>query len=70
METLLEEAQRSYPDQPAGEDDRWWQPAHLGGTAPTPAEAKALDAADYTGTRRKAQRPHPLARLRRLVRRR
>ena len=36
---LLDEAQRSYPDQPAGPDDRWWLPAHLGGTAPTPEEA-------------------------------
>ena len=27
---LLDEAQRSYPDVPAGDDDRWWQPAHLG----------------------------------------
>ena len=39
MEALLDEAQRSYPDQPAGPDDRWWLPAHLGGTAPTPEEA-------------------------------
>src|SRR5919112_1648750 len=44
MEALLDEAQRSYPDQPAGEDDRWWLPAHLGGTAPTPETAAASDA--------------------------
>ncbi|GMA86717.1 hypothetical protein GCM10025868_19670 [Angustibacter aerolatus] len=30
---------------PAGED-AWWHPAHLGGTAPTPAEAAAMDASD------------------------
>src|SRR5215218_283776 len=44
MEALLEEAQRTYPDQPAGPDDRWWLPAHLGGTAPTPEEAAAAAA--------------------------
>ena len=26
MEELLDEAQRSYPEQPAGPDDRWWLP--------------------------------------------
>jgi hypothetical protein len=25
---------------------QWWQPAHLGGTAPTPEQAAALDAAE------------------------
>jgi 1-acyl-sn-glycerol-3-phosphate acyltransferase len=69
MEALLDRVQRDYPQQPAGPDDRWWQPAHLGGTAPTPEEAKLLDVADYSGTRKKTKRPHPLARLRRLVRR-
>lgn len=33
---LLDAAQREYPDQPAGPDDTWWLPAHLGGTAPRP----------------------------------
>ncbi|GHE07333.1 lysophospholipid acyltransferase family protein [Klenkia taihuensis] len=50
MEALLEEAQRSYPDSPAGEDDRWWLPAHLGGTAPTPEQARELDIHDVRGT--------------------
>jgi 1-acyl-sn-glycerol-3-phosphate acyltransferase len=44
MSTLLDTAQRGYPDRPHGPDDDWWQPAHLGGTAPTPEEAEALDA--------------------------
>jgi 1-acyl-sn-glycerol-3-phosphate acyltransferase len=70
MEELLDRAQREYPQQPAGPDDLWWQPAHLGGTAPTPTEAERLDVADYTGTRKKLKRPHPIARLRGLVRRR
>lgn len=37
---LLAEAQATYPDTPAGDDDRWWLPSHLGGTAPTPEEAE------------------------------
>src|SRR5919202_1854793 len=38
MEALLDEAKRGYPDTPSGPDDRWWLPAHLGGTAPRPEE--------------------------------
>jgi 1-acyl-sn-glycerol-3-phosphate acyltransferase len=36
---LLDAAQRAYPEQPSGPDDRWWLPAHLGGTAPLPPVA-------------------------------
>ncbi|MFI7605650.1 lysophospholipid acyltransferase family protein [Micromonospora sp. NPDC049366] len=43
MSALVDRAQRAYPEQPAGPDDRWWLPAHLGGTAPTAEEAAALD---------------------------
>lgn len=39
---LLEQAQRSYPDQPTSVSDGWWQPAHLGGSAPTVAEADEM----------------------------
>jgi 1-acyl-sn-glycerol-3-phosphate acyltransferase len=70
METLLDEAQRSYPDQPAGPDDRWWLPAHLGGTAPTPEAAAADDAVRASGKAAKVRKPTPLARLTGLVRRR
>src|SRR5215213_3618654 len=63
MEALLDEAQRSYPDQPAGPDDRWWLPAHLGGTAPTPETAAALDAEYARGAGRAAPKQKPLARL-------
>jgi 1-acyl-sn-glycerol-3-phosphate acyltransferase len=58
MEALLDEAQHSYPDQPAGPDDRWWLPAHLGGTAPPPDEAAAKDAefAKGAGSRKPKQR--------------
>ncbi|MGV9375301.1 lysophospholipid acyltransferase family protein [Nonomuraea sp. NPDC003707] len=40
---LVDQAQRTYPEVPQGV---WWQPAHLGGTAPTPEEAEAMDAAE------------------------
>jgi 1-acyl-sn-glycerol-3-phosphate acyltransferase len=43
MERMLHEAQETYADRPAGPEDSWWQPARLGGTAPTPDEAVALD---------------------------
>jgi 1-acyl-sn-glycerol-3-phosphate acyltransferase len=44
MSALLDEAQRDYPEQPQPAEDPWWLPVHLGGTAPTPEEAAALDA--------------------------
>lgn len=37
---LVKRAADGYPQEPAGPDDRWWLPAHLGGTAPTPEEAE------------------------------
>ncbi len=43
MESLLHDAQRDYPDRPRGDHDRWWLPARMGGTAPTPMEAARLD---------------------------
>src|SRR3954462_5986826 len=67
MEALLDEAQRSYPDQPAGDDDRWWLPAHLGGTAPTREEAAAKDNAYAAGHKVKSSRTPPLTQLKRLV---
>ncbi len=53
---LVDEAQADYPQRPAGDADRWWQPAHLGGTAPTVEEAKASLAAESAArrTRRRA----------------
>jgi 1-acyl-sn-glycerol-3-phosphate acyltransferase len=43
MSALVDRAQAEYPDQPASGEERWWLPAHLGGTAPTPEEAAELD---------------------------
>src|SRR5687768_9691414 len=70
MEELLDEAQRSYPEQPAGPEDRWWQPAHLGGTAPTPEVAAADDAIRAAGRAAKGPKKSPVSRLKTLVARR
>jgi 1-acyl-sn-glycerol-3-phosphate acyltransferase len=70
MEALLDEAQRTYPQQPAGDDDRWWLPAHLGGTAPTPETAAAEDEIRAAGKAPTAIRPTRAARVRALVGRR
>jgi len=40
---LLAGLQERYPQQPSGDDDRWWLPADLGGTAPTLEEANLMD---------------------------
>jgi 1-acyl-sn-glycerol-3-phosphate acyltransferase len=39
---MVERAAADYPDAPAGDDDRWWLPAHLGGTAPSREESVAM----------------------------
>jgi hypothetical protein len=70
MEALLDEAQRSYPQQPAGPDDRWWLPTHLGGTAPTPEEAATDAALRASGREAKVRKPSPMARLKALAGRR
>jgi 1-acyl-sn-glycerol-3-phosphate acyltransferase len=46
MQDLLDDLQRRTPEQPEPGEDAWWHPAHLGGTAPTPEQAVAMDAAD------------------------
>ncbi|GHF69915.1 1-acyl-sn-glycerol-3-phosphate acyltransferase [Streptomyces mashuensis] len=43
VQELLEAAQRAYPVRERGAADSWWVPAHLGGTAPTPAQALAAE---------------------------
>jgi len=69
MEALLDEAQRTYPQQPAGPEDRWWLPAHLGGTAPTPELAAADDAVRAAGKAVRKAKASPLTRLKALARR-
>ncbi len=43
---LTDRASRDYPQRPAGEHDRWWLPAHLGGGAPSVEESAALAAVE------------------------
>ncbi|WP_052666918.1 lysophospholipid acyltransferase family protein [Nitriliruptor alkaliphilus] len=43
---LVTRLQEDYPQTPKSPDDAWWQPAHLGGTAPTVEEAERRAAED------------------------
>jgi 1-acyl-sn-glycerol-3-phosphate acyltransferase len=56
MTTLLDQVRTAYPDRPRGDDDRWWLPVSMGGTAPTLAEATALDEAEATANAARASR--------------
>ena len=58
---LVKRAEKEYPQEPAGESDRWWLPAHLGGTAPTPeqADAMAVREKEERAARRKAELEGP-----------
>jgi 1-acyl-sn-glycerol-3-phosphate acyltransferase len=40
--SLVEHAATTYPDRPKDDSDRWWLPAHLGGTAPSVEEATQI----------------------------
>lgn len=51
LRALADDVQASYPGAPSGPDDDWWLPAHLGGSAPTPEQAAALDAAERAARR-------------------
>ena len=48
----LARAQASYPQRPGPPPEDWWQPAHLGGSAPTPEEAEAAIRAQNEARRR------------------
>lgn len=52
---LVVELQDGYRQQPAGPDDRWWLPARLGGTAPTPEEAQAIIRQERIDRRKRKQ---------------
>lgn len=53
MNALLDKAQRQYPHPPGA----FWVPRRLGGSAPTPEEARALDEAELAErARRRAER--------------
>jgi 1-acyl-sn-glycerol-3-phosphate acyltransferase len=59
IETLVDRAAREYPGQPAGADDRWWVPAHLGGSAPTVEEADAMAAEERLARRARREKEEP-----------
>lgn len=44
MQVLLEQARSTYQGAPRDDNDRWWLPVSLGGTAPTLEQAEAADA--------------------------
>jgi 1-acyl-sn-glycerol-3-phosphate acyltransferase len=46
LQELLDGVQAAHPATRQPGPDAWWLPAHLGGSAPTPDEAEALDAAE------------------------
>jgi len=48
----LSQAQASYPQRPGPAPHDWWQPAHLGGSAPTPEAAEAAITAQNDTRRR------------------
>lgn len=62
---LVGALQRTYPQRPPADAGAWWQPAHLGGTAPTVEEAEAQVARESAERRerraaeRRAQRGDP-----------
>jgi 1-acyl-sn-glycerol-3-phosphate acyltransferase len=47
MRTMLTRIQDEYPEQPGSEAESWWQPARLGGSAPTVEESRRMDAEDF-----------------------
>jgi 1-acyl-sn-glycerol-3-phosphate acyltransferase len=53
---LVEDVQRAYPA-PTSETELWWQPAYLGGSAPTLAEAKPIEAASSEARRHRKKSP-------------
>ncbi len=59
MQRITEElarAQAGYPQRPGPAPDDWWQPAHLGGSAPTPEAAEAVIRAQNDARRRARSR--------------
>jgi 1-acyl-sn-glycerol-3-phosphate acyltransferase len=53
---LLTGLQERYPQQPSGDDDRWWLPVTRGGTAPTLEEATAMDLEEAAERRRRREK--------------
>jgi 1-acyl-sn-glycerol-3-phosphate acyltransferase len=51
LQSMLEQLQRMTPEQPSEDGDAWWHPAHLGGSAPTPEQAQAMEDAEREARR-------------------
>jgi 1-acyl-sn-glycerol-3-phosphate acyltransferase len=49
---LVAVAERRYPQEPGGPNDRWWLPAHFGGGAPTVEESRRLAEAERAARRK------------------
>lgn len=54
LRELVDKALTEYPDRPGPAEDGWWLPAHLGGSAPTPEQAAAAEAASAAAKQRHA----------------
>ena len=52
---MVVDLQDRYPQEPADEADRWWLPARLGGTAPTPEEAEQIAREERIARRKRRQ---------------
>ena len=50
LRELVDEVLQVYPDKPRAGDE-WWLPAHVGGAAPTPAEAAMHEQRSIQGTK-------------------
>lgn len=56
---LVDETQRAYPQKPEDDSDRWWLPAHMGGTAPTVEEAAEILAEQRAERAKRARDTRP-----------
>ena len=56
LQDMLTELQLRSREQPRAGEDAWWHPAGLGGSAPTPEQAMALDDADRVARERRRSR--------------
>jgi 1-acyl-sn-glycerol-3-phosphate acyltransferase len=60
VETMVRRGAATYPQRPRDAEDRWWLPAHLGGTALTVEESLARTRADVDRRReRRGATPQP-----------
>ena len=56
---LVVELQEAYTQRPADDADRWWLPAHMGGSAPTPEEAHEMARQERIARRKRKQAAQP-----------